>query len=244
MNLPRKLLSLLGALAIMLLSAATPAGAAGPAESVLLIATDRLEGSGYSETVLIAVPLRDGRHIGFILNRPTPVKLGALFPEHAPSRKVVDPVYFGGPVLAESLFAVARRAPEGGDAIALMPGLVLAVDAVAVDRMIETMPNDHATSRDSWPGSRASWTKRSARGPGRYARLTRAPCSVPTLDRYGRISTPVPKDRASAYAHRVSSRPSPDLLRQWRARRARALLLSIRGSGVRIASLSWSSTTT
>jgi putative transcriptional regulator len=142
MNLPRKLLSLLGALAIMLLSAATPAGAAGPAESVLLIATDRLEGSGYSETVLIAVPLRDGRHIGFILNRPTPVKLGALFPEHAPSRKVVDPVYFGGPVLAESLFAVARRAPEGGDAIALMPGLVLAVDAVAVDRMIETMPND------------------------------------------------------------------------------------------------------
>jgi putative AlgH/UPF0301 family transcriptional regulator len=60
--------------------------------------------------VLIAVPLRDGSHIGFILNRPTPVTPGTLFPEHAPSRKIVAPVYFGGPVLVESLFAVARRA--------------------------------------------------------------------------------------------------------------------------------------
>ena len=44
------------------------------------------------------------------------MKLGNLFPGHAPSRKVADPVYFGGPMLTESLFAVARRAPEGGAA--------------------------------------------------------------------------------------------------------------------------------
>jgi putative transcriptional regulator len=143
MSLAERLLLLLGGLLIPLMLAVGPASAADAPGPVLLIATDRLEGSGYNETVLIALPLRDGGHVGFILNRPTPVKLGTLYPEHAPSRKVVDPVYFGGPVLVESLFAVARRAPEGGGGvIPLMPGLVLAVDSIAVDHVIETMPND------------------------------------------------------------------------------------------------------
>jgi hypothetical protein len=53
-----------------------------------LVATERLAGSGYGETVLIAAPLRNGASIGFIINRPTGVKLGALFLEHAPSRKM------------------------------------------------------------------------------------------------------------------------------------------------------------
>jgi len=60
----------------------------------------------------------------------------------APSRKVVDHVYLGGPVRPEALFAVARQVPKGGDAIPLMPGLVLVLDSTAVDRVIETMPND------------------------------------------------------------------------------------------------------
>ena len=142
MSLAERLLLRLGGLLTLLMCAVAPASAADAPGPVLLIATDRLEGSGYTETVLIAVPLRDGSHIGFILNRPTPVKLGTLFPEHVPSRKVVAPVYFGGPILVESLFAVARRAPEGGEVIPLFPGLVLAVDSTAVDRVIETMPND------------------------------------------------------------------------------------------------------
>jgi putative transcriptional regulator len=143
MSLAERLLLRLGGLLILLMCAVGSASAADAPGPVLLIATDRLEGSGYNETVLIAVPLRDGRHIGFILNRPTPVKLETLYPEHALSRKVVDPVYFGGPVLVESLFAVARRAPEGGgEVIPLMPGLVLAVDSTAVDGVIKTMRND------------------------------------------------------------------------------------------------------
>jgi putative transcriptional regulator len=143
MSRAERLLLRLGGFLILLMCALAPASAADAPGPVLLIATDRLEGSGYNETVLIAVPLRDGGHIGFILNRPTPVKLGTLYPEHAPSREVADPVYFGGPVLLESLFAVARRAPEGGgEVIPLMPGLVLAVDSAAVDGVIETMPND------------------------------------------------------------------------------------------------------
>jgi putative transcriptional regulator len=92
--------------------------------------------------VVFAAPVPGGYHVGFILNKPTPAKLGDLFPDHAPSRKVVAPVYLGGPVRPEALFALARRAPKGGDAIALIPGLVLAMDSTTVDRVIETTPND------------------------------------------------------------------------------------------------------
>ena len=62
---------------------ACAAGAVHAAEvsaPVMLVATERLAGSGYGETVLIAAPLRNGASMGFIINRPTGVKLGALFP--------------------------------------------------------------------------------------------------------------------------------------------------------------------
>jgi putative transcriptional regulator len=133
-------------LLILLACAAGAVQAADPSAPVVLVATERLAGSGYDERVLIAVPLRNGASVGFIVNRPTRVKLGSLFPAHAPSRKVVDPVYFGGPMLTESVFVIARRAPgakgAGAEVVPLTSGLVLVLDGAAVDRVIETMPND------------------------------------------------------------------------------------------------------
>jgi putative transcriptional regulator len=109
----------------------------------MLVATANLAGSGFDEAVLVAAPLPAGGHVGFIVNRPTSVKLASLFPEHAPSSKVLDPVYVGGPVFPEGVFAVTRRAPEGDEnSIALMPGLVAVFGAASVDRVIETTPND------------------------------------------------------------------------------------------------------
>jgi putative transcriptional regulator len=142
MNIDARVLRYLGGVLISFLCAVGAASATELEQPVVLVATDRPVGQGYRETVLFAARLPSGYHIGFILNRPTPAKLGTLFPEHAPSRKVVDPVYFGGPVLPEALFAVARRTPEGGQTIPLMPGLVLAQDSATVDRVIEMMPND------------------------------------------------------------------------------------------------------
>src|SRR5215470_15029449 len=131
-----------GTLLIALACAAGAAQAAESSEAVMLIATERLAGSGYDRTVLVATPLPTGEHLGFVINRPTDVKLATLLPGYAPSRKVVDPVYLGGPALSEALFAVARRGPDGRSVIPLVQGLVLAMDAGTVDRVIETMPND------------------------------------------------------------------------------------------------------
>lgn len=108
-----------------------------------LVASPSLAGSDFRETVLVAAPLPNGMHVGFIVNRPSGVKLAAVFPEHPPSRKVVDPVYVGGPMVPEMVFAVVPEAPKDTDnVLQLMPGVMLVLDAEAIDRIIETAPND------------------------------------------------------------------------------------------------------
>src|SRR5260221_7729508 len=66
-------------------------------EALLLIAHPAFRDLEYRQTVLLAAPAPSGGHVGVILNRPTKRSLGSLFPEHEPSKKVVDPVYYGGP---------------------------------------------------------------------------------------------------------------------------------------------------
>ncbi|HYL22988.1 MAG TPA: YqgE/AlgH family protein [Burkholderiales bacterium] len=146
MKVSVKALKSLVAVLALLTAAIGVARAAEPIElsqAALLVATDRLAGSPYEEIVLLVAPIEQGGHVGFIVNRPTKVKLQDLFPEHAPSRKVLSPIYVGGPVLPEAVIALARKAPKGdGTVIALMPGLVAVLDRASVDRVIETTPNE------------------------------------------------------------------------------------------------------
>ena len=117
--------------------------AADLSQAVILVASDSLAGSPFEQTVIVAAPLPDGGHVGFIVNRPSNVKLATLFPEQASAHNVVDPVYAGGPVLSRAVFAVTRKAPDnGGNVLSLMPGLVAVIDAGTVDHIIETTPND------------------------------------------------------------------------------------------------------
>ncbi len=111
----------------------------------MLIATSRLAGSPFEQTVVVVAPLpHGGGHIGFIINRPTDVKLEALFPDQAACRQVVDPVYLGGPTLPSAVFALTREAPEegGSSVISFTHGLFAAINAVDVDRVIETAPTN------------------------------------------------------------------------------------------------------
>src|SRR5688500_19856457 len=74
-----------------------PALAQGQDEAMILVAHPQFRDLEYRQTVLIAAPAPNGGHVGVILNRPTRRSLGSLFPEHEPSKKVADPVYYGGP---------------------------------------------------------------------------------------------------------------------------------------------------
>ena len=139
----------LGTLLVVLgCAAACTASANDLSRPITLVATPRLENSEFSETVLFAAPLPNGMHIGFIVNRPSNLALATAFPEHVPSRKVVDPLYVGGPVLPGRVFAVVRTPPkDAGNVLQLMPGLVLAMDGNTIDRIIETTPNE---ARQKW----------------------------------------------------------------------------------------------
>jgi len=131
--------------ALIVVSAGFMIGAARAADlsqAVILVASQDLDDSSFAQAVVVAAPLPDGGHIGFIVNRPTKAKLEALFPGQAPARSVKEPVYFGGPVLPRGLFALMRSAPDGTrSAIPLMPGVVAVFDEATIDHVIETTPN-------------------------------------------------------------------------------------------------------
>jgi putative transcriptional regulator len=115
-----------------------PAAAADLDRPVILVAKPNLRDPVYGATVLVVTPLGAGHHVGFIVNRPTPLTLGKMFPEHAPSQKIVDPVYLGGPVEPGLIFALVQRpSSPGGNSLEVMPGLYAAFEATVVDRIIE-----------------------------------------------------------------------------------------------------------
>src|SRR2546421_1053499 len=133
-----RILSLLTA---MILALGAPlAAAADLTETVLLVAKRDLRDRLYGSTILVAKPIGDARHVGFIVNKPTTVTLGKLFPKHAPSQKVADPVYLGGPTGPEVIFAMVKGQSPGGRSVQLTPGLYLAFDSNVVDRIIESQP--------------------------------------------------------------------------------------------------------
>ncbi len=132
-------IALLGGVALAL-GSLSAAQAADTSEPLLLVAKPEL-GEFYRSTVLLAVPAKNGHHIGLIINRPTPMTLSRLFPEHAPSKAVTDPVFLGGPNHVNSIFAVVNRNQSpGGHSIPLLGDLFLAVDVDVVDSIIEKEP--------------------------------------------------------------------------------------------------------
>jgi putative transcriptional regulator len=128
---------------LALLIAAPLAGAQGQDDALILIAHPAFRDLEYRQTVLIAAPAPNGGHVGVILNRPTRRSLGSLFPEHEPSKKVADPVYYGGPFSRGALVALVRgdNAPGAGSVL-LMKNLYLAFRANTIDHVIETTPNE------------------------------------------------------------------------------------------------------
>ncbi len=109
--------------------------------TIVLVAKRNLQDKVYGSTILFAKPVGNDRHVGFILNKPTQLTLGKLFPEHAASRKVPDPVYLGGPFGREVIFAlVNRKESPGGRSVQITPDLFLAFDSPIVDQIIEKEP--------------------------------------------------------------------------------------------------------
>src|SRR5687768_10840802 len=119
------------------------APAAAQDDAIILIAHPAFRDLEYRQTVLVAAPAPNGGHVGVILNRPTRRSLGSLFPEHEPSKKVVEPVFYGGPFSRGALVALVRADhTPGSGSVLLMKNLYLAFRANTIDHVIETTPNE------------------------------------------------------------------------------------------------------
>ena len=111
-------------------------------EAVLLVAHPGFRDIDYRQTVVIAAPAPNGGHVGVILNRPTRRSLGSLFPEHEPSKKVAEPVYYGGPFSRGALVALVKgETAPGSGSVQIMSQIYLAFRANTIDRVIESAPN-------------------------------------------------------------------------------------------------------
>src|SRR2546421_10330670 len=115
-----------------------PAAAADIDAPVILVAKRQLTDRLYGATILVARPIGQDQHIGFIVNRPTKVTLGQLFPQHAPSQKVPDPVFLGGPINSESIFAPGQtKKNPGGRSGKLLDNLFAVIDGKLGDDVID-----------------------------------------------------------------------------------------------------------
>ena len=121
----------------------TAAGAA-PGDTMLLVAKRQLEDPIWGSTIVLAKPIAGGGHVGFIVNKPTKMSLAELFPEHEPSKRVADPLFLGGTVNMNLVFALVEEHGSRKDgSVRIAPDIFLAYDTKAVDRIIES-ESDHA----------------------------------------------------------------------------------------------------
>jgi putative transcriptional regulator len=133
----------LGCVLALLLLGAAGTVLAQDEEAIFLVAHPSFRDLDYRQTVLIAAPAPNGGHVGVILNRPTRRSLGSLFPEHEPSKKVIDPVYYGGPFSRGALVCLVKTdSSPGTGTVPIMKNLYMAFRANTIDRIIETTPNE------------------------------------------------------------------------------------------------------
>ena len=140
--MPSRLRALLAVFAALACLAAPAGRAADLTEPLILVAKRHLQDKLYGSSILLARAVGGDRHVGLIVNKPTKTTLGKLFPNHPPSRKVADPVFLGGPVGAEVIFALVNRNDSPGNrSLRIAPDLYLATDSRVVDRIIENEPS-------------------------------------------------------------------------------------------------------
>jgi putative transcriptional regulator len=120
-----------------------PAQAQDDDSAMLLVAHPAFRDLDYRQTVLLAAPGPNGGHVGVILNRPTKRSLSSLFPEHEPSKKVLDPVHYGGPFSRGALVALVKTdSAPGAGTVQVMKNLYMAFRVNTIDEVIESRPND------------------------------------------------------------------------------------------------------
>jgi putative transcriptional regulator len=123
-----------------LLAAAAAAQAQAPSKAVFLIARPGMPDPNFRETVVLVVQSEGGGEAtGVIINRPTNRSLAEILPGERFSR-FTDPIFFGGPVAQQGLFALFESDKYSGAAVPMLPEVWLAVLPDSVDGLVNNPP--------------------------------------------------------------------------------------------------------
>jgi putative transcriptional regulator len=129
-----KLAALLAFLAV-----ATAAYAQGPSKSFFLIARPGMPDPNFRETVVLVTQAEGAEATGVIINRPTNRSLAEMLPSER-FKRFKEPIFFGGPVAPQGLFAVFQAEKFSGAAVTMLPGLYLAVVPDSIDALLNDPP--------------------------------------------------------------------------------------------------------
>src|SRR5262245_15742584 len=108
-------------------------------KAIFLVAKPSLLDPNFRESVVLVVQSENAEATGVIINRPTNRSLAQLLPSERFSR-FTDPIFFGGPVAQQGLFALFQADKFSGAAVPMMPGVYLAVLPDSVDALLGNPP--------------------------------------------------------------------------------------------------------
>jgi putative transcriptional regulator len=125
---------------VALLAVAATAHGQAPSRAVFLIARPGMPDPNFRESVVLVVQAAGGGEAtGVIINRPTNRSLAELLPSKR-FASFTDPIFFGGPVAQQGLFALFQEDQYSGAAVPMLPGVWFAVLPDSVDALVGKPP--------------------------------------------------------------------------------------------------------
>jgi putative transcriptional regulator len=125
---------------VALLAVAATAHGQPPSKAVFLIARPGMPDPNFRESVVLVVQAAGGGEAtGVIINRPTNRSLAELLPSKR-FASFTDPIFFGGPVAQQGLFALFQADQYSGAAVPMLPDVWFAVLPDSVDALVGKPP--------------------------------------------------------------------------------------------------------
>lgn len=101
-----------------------------------LIARKHLLDPNFSETVVLLIEYGNNGTIGLIINRPTPVRLSAFFPDLKGVRRRKDTIYIGGPVNINELYFLTLSEKQPEDSYHIFENVYLTSSLAALEQVL------------------------------------------------------------------------------------------------------------
>ena len=124
---------------LALVALATAAFAQGSSKALFLIARPGMPDPNFRETVVLVTQEESAEATGVVINRPSNRSLAEVLPGER-FKPFKEPIFFGGPVAPQGLFAVFQADRFSGAAVRMLPGLYLAVVPDSIDALLNNPP--------------------------------------------------------------------------------------------------------